>query len=100
MRISDWSSDVCSSVLCGVGAGSVLTRVSLAQALLAQAQRALHQRGVAGEGAEEGELSSEERRVGKECVRTCRYRRLSCNLKKTIPTYIVRFTSSITSIHF
>src|SRR3546814_2571823 len=77
MRISDWSSDVCSSDLAktafgladwaadrcvgeyGIGACSVsagLPRLSPAEARAAGAQR------------------SEERRVGKECVSTCRSR--------------------------
>src|SRR3546814_10907868 len=56
MRISDWSSDVCSSDLAGRAAAA------------------------AGSGADdagaddEGPGRSEERRVGKECVSTCRSR--------------------------
>src|SRR3546814_3941573 len=80
MRISDWSSDVCSSDLAG--------------ALLGRARRQLdHRHGVAlvflrqeaagqarvEEAAEqrhhqERQYRSEERRVGKECVSTCRSR--------------------------
>src|SRR3546814_5582112 len=58
MRISDWSSDVCSSDLMGEG--------SLAGFLL-----------VGGKLLEAGvreDVRSEERRVGKECVSTCRSR--------------------------
>src|SRR3546814_20963326 len=61
MRISDWSSDVCSSDL-DLGRG--------------------HPQAASGEcrhhGGRDGGLAgtgrSEERRVGKECVSTCRYR--------------------------
>src|SRR3546814_11486455 len=82
MRISDWSSDVCSSDLFagklaeGAGAG-------VAQA---HAGHAVH-RAVAAEdivdhrvpahlalGVPEQPVRSEERRVGKECVSTCRSR--------------------------
>src|SRR3546814_9935433 len=92
MRISDWSSDVCSSDLHGqrqavavvlqqrsraVGAGVVdgddLDRagreIEAAQRLQRQAQR---RRSVV-RGQDYGD-SSEERRVGKECVSTCRSR--------------------------
>src|SRR3546814_3520933 len=65
MRISDWSSDVCSSdlpqhLVCGRDprtAGAVRER-GLAQ----------------GEQDLDGQVRSEERRVGKECVSTCRSR--------------------------
>src|SRR3546814_1068898 len=59
MRISDWSSDVCSSDLgrqCRGAAGGRLLAVEIGQAL-------------DGDGTR-----SEERRVGKECVSTCRSR--------------------------
>src|SRR3546814_3026548 len=59
MRISDWSSDVCSSDL-----------LAKTQALRA---RAADQRVVAVAG-EQVLDRSEERRVGKECVSTCRSR--------------------------
>src|SRR3546814_5045905 len=84
MRISDWSSDVCSSDLgwpvvlvvdCqGMGTSvAALARgfaafhaeVALAGVILNNVASARH----------EGLLSSEERRVGKECVSTCRSRR-------------------------
>src|SRR3546814_941144 len=66
MRISDWSSDVCSS--------------DLARFLRDQDRRAARLRpGPQGrngrdEGAGGDDLRSEERRVGKECVSTCRSR--------------------------
>src|SRR3546814_7486682 len=79
MRISDWSSDVCSSDL-----GSKLYTFTV-QATDGQRIAFLHARGDvvseedAGEGAMGPQLRlqvrrSEERRVGKECVRTCRSR--------------------------
>src|SRR3546814_14768238 len=92
MRISDWSSDVCSSDLrrhvasnhhldClgfGVLHRDLLTRLVAAVAELL-VQRPL---GTGGhvESLAEGDAGlfafrrSEERRVGKECVSTCRYR--------------------------
>src|SRR3546814_8990263 len=82
MRISDWSSDVCSSDLHGDG--------NLGAAIGAQEGQQRHPkpaRHIAGEGAageqpdqplrhrQEIELArSEERRVGQECVSTCRSR--------------------------
>src|SRR3546814_8378870 len=76
MRISDWSSDVCSSDLDHaettniwsgmVGAAVTLVLVSFVWKMPADAQVwALF----VGMG-----LRSEERRVGAECVSTCRYR--------------------------
>src|SRR3546814_6891410 len=80
MRISDWSSDVCSSDLVVAGAAQRLgpdprTRDPVARrgeahigkivAVVGVEQRAVGNR--AGE-------RSEERRVGKECVSTCRSR--------------------------
>src|SRR3546814_4746960 len=77
MRISDWSSDVCSSDLltCG-GSNTVVPRICGAEAAGAA--------GVAAGGVAAGVSAcgagwlrvtrSEERRVGKECVSTCRSR--------------------------
>src|SRR3546814_7639041 len=67
MRISDWSSDVCSSDLAARGAASL------------PAQGARDRRGVtmtwtAGLAIYMVTWRSEERRVGKECVSTCRSR--------------------------
>src|SRR3546814_1374823 len=85
MRISDWSSDVCSSDLGrrqvdrgdsgdhaageGMGLAEVVGADRRAEAVF----------GVVGERdglveARHGEQRSEERRVGKECVSTCRSR--------------------------
>src|SRR3546814_21188726 len=83
MRISDWSSDVCSSVLQGQkGFNGV--------AILARGADPVEiQRGLAGEAEDEQSryleadvhdlrvasiYRSEERRVGKECVSSCRSR--------------------------
>src|SRR3546814_7153256 len=67
MRISDWSSDVCSSDL------EVQSELrSLAEALRGDAG-AIQVLGFAGPQADVG-ARSEERRVGKECVSTCRSR--------------------------
>src|SRR3546814_2302970 len=87
MRISDWSSDVCSSDLAlrvefgefaDVGAGDEALRLARTQHKpLRRVQREpLEQRlqpdqHVLGEGVDR---RSEERPVGKECVRTGRYR--------------------------
>src|SRR3546814_9814271 len=70
MRISDWSSDVCSSDLIFAGGGLAET-VDHGHV---PAQRAAQQ-GKLRHGAGFGlQLRSEERRVGKECVSTCRSR--------------------------
>src|SRR3546814_1404310 len=82
MRISDWSSDVCSSDLVAVGGGERLDagargvvedvlrgqRPARGLAVGAQAER------LVGLRAEPLHQRSEERRVGKECVSTCRSR--------------------------
>src|SRR3546814_7517954 len=77
MRISDWSSDVCSSdLLAATGCHvALLNQVALRIAVvLDHAERHVvigeHQTLVADESAGR----SEERRVGKECVSTCRSR--------------------------
>src|SRR3546814_20833255 len=97
MRISDWSSDVCSSDLfdhvCRIGvhlvAGISLGRAAMATAVMGDDAIALfeeeHHLGVPVIGAERPAMvehdglrglrtRSEERRVGKECVSTCRSR--------------------------
>src|SRR3546814_15828714 len=83
MRISDWSSDVCSSDLQDRGDADRLTR-DAAEALarlerdLAASSAALARdeagRPVLAARLEAAEQRSEERRVGKECVSTCRSR--------------------------
>src|SRR3546814_6582199 len=86
LRISDWSSDVCSSDLRRLGEGRELAvghfmRVDPEAAHARLAHRAFlgidvvlaHQEGAAGE-PDRRVGRSEERRVGKECVSTCRSR--------------------------
>src|SRR3546814_10124123 len=72
MRISDWSSDVCSSDLLGTSALCSL-RWQTAKPLSTASQW----RGAPGSSVTKlvKTRSSEERRVGKESVCTCRYRR-------------------------
>src|SRR3546814_9761391 len=92
LRISDWSSDVCSSDLLVLAHGEVLafhqqeTEIAgemrlLGIALIVAARRQqadarirppARRRQALAKGLEEGR--SEERRVGKECVSTCRSR--------------------------
>src|SRR3546814_15541815 len=99
MRISDWSSDVCSSDLVGAFAeqkaqpadiaplgdddqrgfaGVRIARVDEGRIVLQRLGRlgpvAIVDRLQKGIAAAELRLRSEERRVGKECVSTCRYR--------------------------
>src|SRR3546814_9526851 len=72
MRISDWSSDVCSSDLAGSQA-----RPGLSQARTATGHARAGHRLRLGRGTEvrgRALRRSEERRVGKECVSTCRSR--------------------------
>src|SRR3546814_21059810 len=78
MRISDWSSDVCSSDLDpdGLQLGVLLHRVQRLVApeagLLVAAERRRHVAGI--EAVHPHHARSEARRVGKECVSTCRSR--------------------------
>src|SRR3546814_3731039 len=86
MRISDWSSDVCSSDLGGQqfkGKGEASQSNALSGEVSVTVA-AVYPNGtmlVKGEkfltlnrGDERVQIRSEERRVGKECVSTCRYR--------------------------
>src|SRR3546814_18888367 len=113
MRISDWSSDVCSSDLLRgrhhrIDAGKIIPLVALdhgraegstEQRVLAGALGAAPPAGIAGNvehrgpgerDALGGGLRTEERSVGKECVSTCRARgepyhsKKKKNRKKTI----------------
>src|SRR3546814_9287640 len=85
MRISDWSSDVCSSdllLLDGLqllflqrNEGSAVTERGTHSALMiADHAAALQRRVVVDFKIKDSILSSEERRVGQECVSTCRSR--------------------------
>src|SRR3546814_13730641 len=103
MRISDWSSDVCSSDLCSGHSAVVATftegRASIDQITItprktywSQADSTLiveaHGKGRLAKGTEYNNRyvfiigRSEERRVGKECVSTCRSRRSPSHQKK------------------
>src|SRR3546814_6470112 len=82
MRISDWSSDVCSSDL-GSCFGCANYAGTFDKSLRRAAARALRQRpqqppgdaaGAVGDEQVLGGDRSEARRVGKECVSTCRSR--------------------------
>src|SRR3546814_10176969 len=91
MRISDWSSDVCSSDLladhfAGLCEGDIpggphvmeITRLCLPQRLGRDGRRAVRNRLISAmvdHALQSGvSVRSEERRVGKECVSTCRSR--------------------------
>src|SRR3546814_1874986 len=73
MRISDWSSDVCSSDLAAhAGIKDRLHATTAKGAVAAMARGLAHD--LAADGITVNCLRSEERRVGKECVSTCRSR--------------------------
>src|SRR3546814_8609346 len=71
MRISDWSSDVCSSDLFAILHFLWLQHVCLPSDTVG---RSIRRRVGFPFIAPAGPPRSEERRVGKECVSTCRYR--------------------------
>src|SRR3546814_9686286 len=89
LRISDWSSDVCSSDLEDqVGIGDVVD-LGLATGVVEYVSvRVTHVRDVNGTlwYVRNGEIRSEERRVGKECVSTCRSRWSPYHYKKNTTT--------------
>src|SRR3546814_6062897 len=71
MRISDWSSDVCSSDLAHPRFGDLGAAAAIGEAWVSE--------GADGPAfnfdlSRTGDRRSEERRVGKECVSTCRSR--------------------------
>src|SRR3546814_3902233 len=72
MRISDWSSDVCSSDLCARCSSCGLSSTNTTALSLAWVSSG-RQAWVSANGAFTL-TRSEERRVGKECVSTCRSR--------------------------
>src|SRR3546814_7685216 len=73
MRISDWSSDVCSSDLGGVAMIEEVEIGGLPGARL-PAHEPLGRPAIDGVARCREQARSEERRVGKECVSTCRSR--------------------------
>src|SRR3546814_5465377 len=78
MRISDWSSDVCSSDLRAAlqrGARTFVNYcVSCHSAEFMSYSRVAQDLGLTPEQVQANMVRSEERRVGKECVSTCRSR--------------------------
>src|SRR3546814_10592850 len=68
MRISDWSSDVCSSDLLAEMAASVYAMESMIYRTAWMCDQGMRF------SRESAIVRSEERRVGKECVSTCRSR--------------------------
>src|SRR3546814_9931292 len=74
MRISDWSSDVCSSDL--LGNVSVYGMMTLTHGSNIVGAEYFYNGSFAAQAVEilQAYGRSEERRVGKECVSTCRYR--------------------------
>src|SRR3546814_3185754 len=79
MRISDWSSDVCSSDLSAQAPTPARTRNRACPAALQGDEtrhRQIMERIPAGRWGDPSDIGgrSEERRVGKECVSTCRSR--------------------------
>src|SRR3546814_18544457 len=73
MRMSDWSSDVCSSDLRAAGHLVELDTEQFGGRAIGQIDAPLFVE-PDDAGGDTGEYRSEERRVGKECVSTCRYR--------------------------
>src|SRR3546814_2286221 len=76
MRISDWSSDVCSSDLGHVDVDDAAEHVDRGGVVVEERRDALEPRIVHQhvEPPDAADDRSEERRVGKECVSTCRSR--------------------------
>src|SRR3546814_1892156 len=72
MRISDWSSDVCSSDLAQIGDAAIVHVQPEIQIVMLQRQHQPHR--ARRLQVEKLHFRSEERRVGKECVSTCRSR--------------------------
>src|SRR3546814_19589607 len=85
MRISDWSSDVCSSDLIEKLCVSYGDLTALQNVDIHVAPGAF----VAIVGANGAGKRSEERRVGKECVSTCRSRRSPYHYKKKLQKSII-----------
>src|SRR3546814_18958134 len=79
MRISDWSSDVCSSDL-GLAQSGIAQLIALQRA--ARGEAGWRAAGFRWAASETPGWRSEERRVGKECVSTCRSRWAPYHQKK------------------
>src|SRR3546814_16072082 len=95
MRISDWSSDVCSSDLIDAAEKDLRTVIAnqpndarslnaLGYMLAVHTQRLDEAHDLVGKARslDPDDARTEERRVGKECVRQCRTRRPPDQLKK------------------
>src|SRR3546814_16726682 len=96
MRISDWSSDVCSSDL-GAGPAIGLDAARVHTDARLPGQPGLAAGAAAPVGAHSGATRSEERRVGKECVSTCRSRWPPYHKKKNMHHYIKHLYSRATA---
>src|SRR3546814_15667945 len=86
MRISDWSSDVCSSDLRRLDVRVDRVRLDEPRSPVvhvADAEQQFRRRVLPERETADGLLRSEERRVGKECVSTCRSRWSPYHYKKT-----------------
>src|SRR3546814_18478073 len=91
MRISDWSSDVCSSDLSMAVArpapySPLCPLNGCAEALMTEEPLVLFDVWLAEASETESNDRSEERRVGKECVSTCRYRWSPYHEKNNVAT--------------
>src|SRR3546814_13456481 len=84
MRISDWSSDVCSSDLFASSSRiSDCSRTSIDRARGSPPAASLPSYSFSSPAMPRPSTRSEERRVGKECVSTCRSRWSPYHYKKT-----------------
>src|SRR3546814_18444478 len=106
MRISDWSSDVCSSDLLDAVVLSPDGRRRLAASGLAAINSAETATAIVlGQQVAADLIRSEERRVGKECVSTCRSRWSPYHSKKKIKTknkyknYTINETNTVNNNH-
>src|SRR3546814_9053065 len=84
MRISDWSSDVCSSDLPKLNSTSRSAAPLFRSSVMLSTSKAVGMPlpSKVTPAVESGSRRSEERRVGKECVSTCRYRWSPYHYKK------------------
>src|SRR3546814_13922978 len=95
MRISDWSSDVCSSDLIATPRSPIVARDG--HCLVHSSQPSIENCHRCASGG--GGMRSEERRLGKECVSTCSSRWPPTHYKKY--THILTIVSTYTLItHF